>query len=49
MQREGIGLGAVVVLGCNHFHLGHLLQGVVKRHNALSTVAIVVGNEYFHG
>jgi NADPH2:quinone reductase len=26
-----------------------LLQGVVKRHNAICTVAIVVGDQYFHG
>ena len=49
MQRERIGLGAVVVLGRHHLHIGHLLQGVVKRHNAICTVAIVVGDQYFHG
>jgi hypothetical protein len=50
VQSQGIGLGAVVVLGGHdlHLHTGQALERLVKGHDALGAKAIVIGNENFH-
>ncbi|OQB99423.1 MAG: hypothetical protein BWX79_03139 [Alphaproteobacteria bacterium ADurb.Bin100] len=49
MQCQRVRFGAVVLLRRHHFDLGHGPQRLVQRHDAGSLVAVVVGNEDFHG
>ena len=48
VQGKRVGLGAVVVLGGDDFHLGHVFKGVKQGQQAGRLVAVVVGNEDFH-
>ena len=51
VQGQRIGLGTVVVLGRDDFNLHPVegFQGIVQRHDARSLVAVVVGDQNFHG
>jgi hypothetical protein len=49
MQGQRIGLGAVVVLGSDHLNLGNVLERFMERHDARCLVAVVVGDQDFHG
>jgi hypothetical protein len=49
IQRQGIGLGAVVVLGRHHFDVCHGAQRIVQGHDAWGLEAVVIANKNLHG
>ena len=49
MQRQRVGLGAVVEFRRNHLHIGHVAQRLIQRNNALRLVTVVIAQQDFHG